>query len=184
MPAQLDDRNAQQRLFWQVTGFLGTLAEQTPLALLLDDLHWADSASLDLLQHLARHARERPILLVGTAREVEAQRQHPLADALSDLRRDESARADRGATARVGGDERVDRGDAGRSRRRGEARRTAVSPQLAQRIYARSEGNAFFTRQLTRALQEQGEASAFAEGQWRLTRASAARSRRQRVSAR
>jgi predicted ATPase len=83
------DRDAQQRLVWQVSGFLGTLAEHQPLALLLDDLHWADRASLDLLQHLARHTRERAILLVGTARAVEARRQYPLADALSDLRRDE-----------------------------------------------------------------------------------------------
>jgi hypothetical protein len=83
------DRNAQQRLFWQVSGFLGALSEQQPLALLLDDLHWADRASLDLLQHLARHTRERSILLVATAREVEARSQYPLADALSDLNRDE-----------------------------------------------------------------------------------------------
>ena len=88
-PSSLDERNAQQRLFWQVSGFLGALTEQAPLAVLLDDLHWADTASLDLLAHLARHTREQPILLVGTAREVEARSQYPLADALSDLRRDE-----------------------------------------------------------------------------------------------
>src|SRR5262249_2521350 len=61
-PAQTDDRNAQQRLFWQATSFLRTLADQSPLALLLDDLQWADSASVDLLQHLARHTRDRRIL--------------------------------------------------------------------------------------------------------------------------
>jgi predicted ATPase len=48
-----------------------------------------------------------------------------------------------------------------------EARVDAISPQLSQLIYQRTEGNAFFTRQLTRALQEQGELQ-FAGGQWRL----------------
>ncbi len=67
-PAQLDDGAAQQRLFYQVRNFLGALVDRQPLAVLLDDLHWADGASVDLLQHLARHTRDQPILLVGTAR--------------------------------------------------------------------------------------------------------------------
>jgi tetratricopeptide (TPR) repeat protein/transcriptional regulator with XRE-family HTH domain len=166
-PIQLDDHNAQQRLFWQVSGFLVALAEHAPLALLLDDLHWADRASLDLLQHLARHTRERPILLVGTTRAVEAQRQHPLADALSDLGRDELVErltlrplAAEETSALIG----VTLGGADGAA--GEA--ASISPELAQRIYARSEGNAFFTRQLARALHEQGDL-AFAEGQWRLS---------------
>ena len=47
-----------------------------------------------------------------------------------------------------------------------------MSAEVAQRIYARSEGNPFFARQLTRALQEQGDL-AFTAGQWRLKTASA-----------
>jgi transcriptional regulator with XRE-family HTH domain len=67
-PPQRSDATAQQRLFWHVSSFVGTLAEQAPLALLLDDLQWADTASLDLMQHLARQAHERRVLLVATAR--------------------------------------------------------------------------------------------------------------------
>ena len=59
----------------------------------------------------------------------------------------------------------------GAKAQRGDA--ATVSPALAQLIYARSEGNAFFTRQLTRALQEQGELQ-FADGQWRLQRGGSA----------
>jgi predicted ATPase len=40
----------QQRLFWAVTGFTQAVSETAPLALLLDDLHWVDDASLALLQ--------------------------------------------------------------------------------------------------------------------------------------
>jgi transcriptional regulator with XRE-family HTH domain/tetratricopeptide (TPR) repeat protein len=165
-PAHLDDGNAQQRLFWQVSGFLGALAEQTPLALLLDDIHWADSASLDLLQHLARHTRERPMLLVGTAREVEARSQYPLADALSDLSRDEIVH--RLALRPLGAEDTAELIGATLGGADGAAgTATNVSADVAQRIYARSEGNAFFTRQLVRALAEQS-ALEFAEGQWRL----------------
>ena len=167
MSLQLDDRSAQQRLFWQVTGFLGTLAEQAPIALLLDDLQWADSASLDLLQHLARRTRERPILLVGTAREVEARRRHPLASALSDLSRDEivlrialQRLAVEETSALIGATLSADEG--------AEMKAPSVSPQLSRLIYQRTEGNAFFTRQLTRALQERDELQ-FAKGQWMLT---------------
>ncbi len=171
-PVQLDDPNAQQRLFYQVSDFVQALAEQAPLALLLDDLHWADRASLDLLQHLARHTRERPILLVGTCRAVEAQRQHPLTDALSDLGRDEIV--ERLAVRRLGAEETSALIGATLGAHDGAAADAAtVSADLAQRIYARSEGNAFFTRQLARALAEQG-ALAFADGQWVLDAAGSA----------
>jgi predicted ATPase/DNA-binding XRE family transcriptional regulator len=166
-PLQLDDRNAQQRLFWQLSGFLGALAEQTPLAVLLDDLQWADSASMDLLLHLTRQTRDHPILLVETAREVEAARQHPLADAISDLRRDElmkqlllSPLAAAETSALIGATLGGADGAAGNA--------TSVSSDLAQRIHVRSEGNAFFIRQLTRALHEQGDLS-FSEGRWDLS---------------
>ncbi len=102
------------------------------------------------------------ILLVGTAREVEAQRQHPLADALSDLRRDELL--ERIAVRRLAAEETsalIGATLGGADGAAGDA--ATVSADLAQRIYARSEGNAFFIRQLARALQEQGELT-FAEG--------------------
>jgi transcriptional regulator with XRE-family HTH domain/tetratricopeptide (TPR) repeat protein len=171
-PVQLDDRNAQQRLFWQVSDFVQALAEPAPLALLLDDLHWADTGSLDLLQHLAHHTRERPILLVGTCRAVEAQRQHPLTDTLSDLGRDEIV--ERLAVRRLGAEETSALIGATLGAHDGAAGDAAtVSADLAQRIYARSEGNAFFTRQLARALAEQGTL-AFADGQWVLDAAGSA----------
>jgi tetratricopeptide (TPR) repeat protein/transcriptional regulator with XRE-family HTH domain len=165
-PSPGADGAERQRLYYQLAGFLSALAEQQPLALLLDDLHWADGASLELLQHLARHTRDQPLLLVATTRAVEAARQHPLVDALRDLGRDELVEqlflpplaAD--ATAALIG---VTLGGADGAL--GDA--SSISTELATRIQARSEGNAFFTRQLARALQEQGDLT-FAEGQWRL----------------
>ena len=53
---QADGQDARLRVLWAVGGFLAALAAEAPLALLLDDLHWADSASLELLLYLARQA--------------------------------------------------------------------------------------------------------------------------------
>jgi tetratricopeptide (TPR) repeat protein/transcriptional regulator with XRE-family HTH domain len=171
-PAGVDDGAARQRLYYQLTGLLSALAQRQPLALLVDDLHWADGASLEALQHLARHTRDQPVLLVGTTRAVEAARQHPLVDALRDLDRDELVQqltlrplaaeetADLIGVTLGGADGAL--GDA-----------SSISPELATRIQARSEGNALFTRQLARALQEQGNLS-FTEGKWRLSETAAA----------
>jgi tetratricopeptide (TPR) repeat protein/transcriptional regulator with XRE-family HTH domain len=143
-PAGHDD---QQRLFWQVTGFLQALASERPLALLLDDLHWADCASLDLVQHLARHTREHRILVLGAYRDVDMGRQHPLRAALRDLGREKLAErivlrrlpADGTAalvTATMG------TGD--------------VSLELTALIHERADGNPFFIQELLRAFVERG----------------------------
>ena len=58
--------------------FLAAAAGERPLLLLLDDLHWADPASLDLLRSLARQAPAAPLLLVATYRADELTRRHPL----------------------------------------------------------------------------------------------------------
>jgi predicted ATPase/transcriptional regulator with XRE-family HTH domain len=78
----------QQRLFWAVSGFVHAISESVPVALLLDDLHWADDASLELLQHLTRRTRAHRVLLLGAYRDVEVGRQHPLGRALRDLERE------------------------------------------------------------------------------------------------
>ena len=83
-PAFLDDPEAlaalgsQERLFAEVTGFFTEAAAQRAMVVLLDDLHWADQASLDLLRVLAREVRSHPILVVATYRSDELTRRHPL----------------------------------------------------------------------------------------------------------
>jgi DNA-binding SARP family transcriptional activator len=82
-----DAAGARLRLFEAVAA---TLAEAPgrPVLLALDDLHWADAPSLRLLAHVLRDTREAPLVIVGTYRESELGRSHPLARALADLRRD------------------------------------------------------------------------------------------------
>lgn len=59
-------------LFEQVTTLLGAISAQQPLLLLLDDLQWADSASLHLLFHIGRRLHGARILLVGAFRPADA----------------------------------------------------------------------------------------------------------------
>src|SRR5215469_18004784 len=69
LPAPTEDElSGKLRLFEAVARLLDALAQRAPLVVLLDDLHWLDGASLDLLRYLARSWKrhERRILLLGT----------------------------------------------------------------------------------------------------------------------
>src|SRR6476661_3092181 len=56
-------------LFTSVLWVLHTLGERQPVMLVLEDVHWADSSSLDLLNYLARTARQERLLIVLTCRD-------------------------------------------------------------------------------------------------------------------
>ncbi|MCY1077283.1 trifunctional serine/threonine-protein kinase/ATP-binding protein/sensor histidine kinase [Archangium lansingense] len=66
--------------------FLGVFATvEHPLVVFLDDLQWADQASLQLLQHLLTHPETPPVLWIGAYRDNEVSPSHPLAMALAEL---------------------------------------------------------------------------------------------------
>ncbi len=85
---QLDSAEAIVR---RVRGYLAALAARQPLVLLLDDLHWADPASLDLLRALARGLADSPLLVLATYRADEVATNHPLARLLPALVREARA---------------------------------------------------------------------------------------------
>jgi class 3 adenylate cyclase/tetratricopeptide (TPR) repeat protein len=76
------------RLFDGVTTFLQRASRDAPVVLVLDDLHWADKPTLLLLQYLARNLDRDRLVICGTYRDVDLDRRHPLADALTVLRRE------------------------------------------------------------------------------------------------
>ena len=88
-PPALGPEQARFRLFDGITTFLRNAARKQPLVLVLDDLHWADKPSLLLLQFLARELRGARLLVVGTYRDVDVRRQHPLAQTLGELMREQ-----------------------------------------------------------------------------------------------
>jgi DNA-binding SARP family transcriptional activator len=91
LPAPTEDElPARLRLFEAVARLVDALGHRAPLVLLLDDLHWADGASLDLLRYLGRHwiRHGRRVLLLGTMRSEGMELNPQLSADLFDLGRD------------------------------------------------------------------------------------------------
>jgi predicted ATPase len=75
------------RLLDAAMHLLRTVSRRSPLLLVLEDLQDADRATLDLLLHVARNLHGARILVVGTYRDMEVDRAHPLSAALTELHR-------------------------------------------------------------------------------------------------
>jgi predicted ATPase/signal transduction histidine kinase len=85
--SELPPQDQQARFQWVFRRFLGVFARPGhPLALFLDDLQWADSATLDLIEQLVPHPDVRHLLLVGAYRDNEVGPAHPLTQRLATIR--------------------------------------------------------------------------------------------------
>jgi class 3 adenylate cyclase len=88
-PSRDADPTAERMmLFEAVASFLTAVSRAGPLLLILDDLHWADGPTLALLRHVVRRGSEIPALVLGTYRDTDLSRAHPLAATLGELRRE------------------------------------------------------------------------------------------------
>src|SRR5262245_57630187 len=86
-PPLLEPAQARFRLFDSITQFIQAAALAQPLALIIDDLHWADRPSLLLLEFLARELRQSAVLVLGTFRDIDVDRAHGLTHTLAELAR-------------------------------------------------------------------------------------------------
>ena len=142
-PGGRDGEWSRPRLFAGVAELLAVVAGRSPsgVGLVVEDVHWADGETLDFLTFLVRGGRRGPVRVVATCRGDEA----PLAALVA------------GWLARVRGDagtEEIRLGPLSRAEVAGQAAALAggpVSPQVIEYLYARAEGNAFFTEQLVAA---------------------------------
>jgi len=82
-----DAEQDRYRLLQSVTDFLRNASSVQPLLIILEDLHDADRGTLDMLAHVARSQSGARLMIVGTYRDVEVDRSHPLSGTLADLRR-------------------------------------------------------------------------------------------------
>jgi predicted ATPase len=82
-----DPEEDRWRLLDAAMDLLRAVAAKQPLLIVLEDLHDADRGTLDLLLHVARNLRGTRVLVVGTYRDVEVDRAHPLSAALTELHR-------------------------------------------------------------------------------------------------
>ena len=78
---------ARQRLFGAVLGLLAELADANPVLLVLEDLHWADRSTRDLLTFLSRVLHRERIAVVGSYRSDDLHRRHPLRPVVAELLR-------------------------------------------------------------------------------------------------
>ncbi len=130
-----------------------------PVVLVLDDLQWADNASLALLRHLAAADRSLRVLLLGTYRDTELSRSHPLLDALAALRRQDGV--SRIELAGLDDTEVVSFLVAAAGHALDDA---AVG--LAHAVYRETDGNPFFVTEVLRHLVETGAISRDNTGRW------------------
>ena len=87
-PAEAYRGEARARLFEQVLGLLERLAQATPVALIIEDAHWADRSTRDLLTFLIGNLPAlRGLLIIVTFRSDELTRTHPLRPLLAELER-------------------------------------------------------------------------------------------------
>ena len=149
---------------------LAALSQQRALILILDDLHWADSASLNLLFHLARQVADSRVLIVGTYRPDDVAlgrlsttsgrvERHPFEPILNEIRR-------------YAGDVVIDLGAAQLAEGRAlvdalvDAEPNRLDAAFRQELFARTEGHPLFTVELLRTLEERGDLVKDASGRW------------------
>jgi tetratricopeptide (TPR) repeat protein len=149
-PPPADSEEGQFQLFDAMSGFFRGVSERVPLVVVLDDLHWADRATLQLLTHFARDLSRSRILVLGTYRDTDLDRRHPLSQALADMNREDLflrlplrglAEPDvRDYIARAGGIE--------------------PSRELVRRVFEETEGNPFFLSEVVNLMAQEGTLTA------------------------
>ena len=158
-PLRADPETEQYRLFDAVSLWLQAMAETGPVVLVLDDLHWATRPTLHLLRHVLRTSEPTPLFVVGTYRDTELGRGHPLTELLADLHR--LPGMDRIVIDGLDEDEVVALLDAGAGHDLGDEGR-----ELAHAIHGLTDGNPFFVRELLRHMVETGTLAPGADGRW------------------
>jgi DNA-binding CsgD family transcriptional regulator/tetratricopeptide (TPR) repeat protein len=131
------ERAAQARLFELLLGLLGRLGGQASMVLVVEDLHWADQSTCDLLAFLVRNLRRERVLVVVTYRNDEPGQQR-LGPYLAEL--------DRGGSAQRLELPRLDQAQTG-AQLVG-ILGTAAPAELVDTVFARSAGNPYFTEEL------------------------------------
>jgi adenylate cyclase len=154
----------QSNLFEQYSRTMLTVSRKSPLVLVLDDLQWADAASINLLFHLGRRVEEGRILILGAYRpdEVSLGREgerHPLESVINELRRiygdiELALTKEDSAEGKEFVEQLLD------------TEPNQLSPEFRQALFDHTGGHPLFTIELLRALQERGDLIQDDQGRW------------------
>ena len=150
-PTPAEPEQARFRLFDSVSNFLKNASQTRPLVFIIDDLHWADGASLLLLEFLAKAMGTSPLLLLGTYRDVEVTARHPLSRTLGSLIREQHFRR-----LQLGGLTQQEVGEFVQA-----SVGVTLSSDAVDTVHRRTEGNPLFVGELVRLF----SAEAMTEGQ-------------------
>ena len=150
-PQSTDPDTERYLLYAAVVGLLESGSVATPVVLVLDDLHWADKPSLQLLRHLVANTSSARLLVIGTYRDAELSASHPLTEALAALHREPAGVSsidlkgleDTGVIAFMESAAGHELDDAGVG--------------LAHQLYRETDGNPFFVSEILRNLSESGD---------------------------
>jgi DNA-binding CsgD family transcriptional regulator len=137
---------ARARLFDLLLGMLARLAASTPIVVVIEDIHWADRSTLDLLAYLLANARRERLLLVCTYRTDELNRGHRLRAFLAEHERPPTVQRVELHPFTPGELAAQLHGILGAD----------PDPDLVRRLHERTEGNAFFTEELLAASPDAG----------------------------
>jgi serine/threonine-protein kinase len=138
----VDEPDEERALFLACAGLLEALSKESTVALLLDDVQWADEGSLLLLRYLARATRGRRVFLLAAYRDADVSPDHQLSKVMRDIGRE--GLAERLRLGRLGPNETTQLvtsvvGD-------------SVPSELTEFVFRRSKGNPFFARRMVQSL--------------------------------
>ena len=153
-----DPKQEKRRLFSLLLHFFTQQATQQPLLFVLEDLHWSDDTSLELLLYLARRCRHLPLLFVLTYR----------SDEVSPALRHCLAELDREHLAQDFSLQRLDLAQVDSMLQAIFAMHQAIHTGLGESIYALTEGTPFFIEEILKTLIATGEIAS-KDGVWERT---------------
>lgn len=160
-PRESDPETERYLLYASVVGLLDGAGKQEPALLILDDLHWADAPTLSLLRHIVTAGSSMAVMIMGTYRDSELPRDHPLTALLADLHAQQGVERlkltgleleDVAALMEAVAGHELD--DDGRA--------------LAGQVARETSGNPFFAGEMLRHLTESGAIVRQEDGRWRL----------------
>ncbi|HUG14879.1 MAG TPA: AAA family ATPase, partial [Thermomicrobiales bacterium] len=158
-PDEISRMGGQAALFEESRRFFTSIAEQQPLLLVLEDLHWADPATVEALRFLSRAMTDAPALIAVSYRDDEPRHGNPFAESIPSLIREANAtrvelrRWPEAATREMIAS--------------GYALPEPDRDRLAAYVQQRCDGNPFFTVELLHTLESEGTLRP-ADGGWEL----------------
>lgn len=160
LPSLAADADTERYLlFAAVVGLIVMVSQHQPVVIILDDLQWADKASLQLLRHLSASDLAMRLLVLGTYRDSELSRSHPLLETLAALRRQEG-------TSRIELAGLDDSGVVAFMEARAGHTLDDAAVGLAHAVYRETDGNPFFVSEVLRHLSETGAIYQDPTGRW------------------